>query len=128
VQDIVFLVHERLGITALYYFLLISIWGYYRFFTRKGINSAYWGMLAIAEGLLLVEAFVGAYMWLSGYPQPARGVLHVIYGAVIPIMIPGAYFYTKGRSERAEVLVYSTAAIITCGLILRAIYTAQVPL
>ncbi|MEX2054678.1 MAG: hypothetical protein WD972_00710 [Candidatus Andersenbacteria bacterium] len=126
--DLLILVHERLGVTALYYFLFVSAWGYYRFFTRQGINSAYWGMLAIAEGLILVEVFLGIYMWLAGFPQPARGILHVIYGAIIPIMIPGAYFYTRGRGERAEILVYSTAAIITCGLILRAIYTAQVPL
>ena len=127
-QDLLLLIHERLGITSLYYLLIISVWGYYRFFTRKGIDSAYWGMLAIAEVLILAEALLGMYMWLAGFPQPARGVLHAIYGAVIPIMIPGAYFYTKGRGERAEILVYSTAAIITCGLILRAIYTAQVVL
>lgn len=127
-QDLLLLIHERLGITSLYYFLIISVWGYYRFFTRKGIDSAFWGMLVIAEVLILGEAFLGAYMWLAGFSKPAQGVLHILYGAVIPIMIPGAYFYTKGRGERAEILVYSTAAIITCGLILRAIYTAQVAL
>jgi len=126
-QNVLVLIHERVGVTALYYFLIITIWGYYRFFTRRGIDSAFWGALAIAEILILAQAFLGVYLWIDGL-RPARGMLHVIYGAVIPIMIPGAYFYTKGRGERAEILVYSTAAIITCGLILRAIYTAQVPL
>ncbi len=119
--------HAGLGITSLYYFLLISVWGYFRFFRRDGINSSYWGMLAIGEVLLLLESVLGGIAWIDGF-RPARDWLHVLYAMVIVIMIPGAYLYTKGRDERAEILVYSTAAIITCGLILRAIYTAQVAL
>lgn len=126
-EDLLVTIHSRLGITALYYFLIISVWGYYRFFRKQGIDSAYWGMLAIAEVLLLAEVLLGGYLWIAGM-RPARDYLHVLYGAIIPIMIPGAYFYTRGRGQRAEILVYSTAAIITCGLILRAIYTAQVSL
>src|SRR3972149_2559465 len=119
--------HAGLSITALYFFLIISVWGYFRFFRRQGINSSYWGCLAIAELLLIAEALIGGLLWLQG-AQPARGWLHILYGAVILIMIPGAYLYTRGRDQRAEILVYSTATIITCGLILRAIYTAQVVL
>lgn len=126
-SDQLVFIHERLGTTALYYFLILSVWGYYRFFTRKGIDSAYWGMLVIAEVLIVVEVLMGGYIWLEGF-RPARGILHAIYGAVIPIMIPGAFFYTRGRAQRAEMLIYATVAIITCGLVLRAIYTAQVAL
>lgn len=120
-------IHQRLGITALYFFLIISIWGYYKFFRKQGIDSAYWGVLAIGELLIVAEALLGVALYASGL-RPARDWIHILYGVIIPIMIPGAYFYTGGRGERAEVLVYSTAAIITCGLILRAIYTAQVAL
>jgi hypothetical protein len=115
-----------LGTTYLYYFLVISIWGYVRFFRGKGIDSNYWGMLAIAEILILAECLLGGYLWLGGY-RPARN-LHALYGLVIPLMIPGAYLYTKGRSARAEIMIYGTATIITVGLIVRAIYTAQIPL
>lgn len=125
--ELVTFVHERLAITSLYFFLIIALWGYYRFFRKQGLDSAYWGVLVIGELLILVEIVVGGYLWLQGV-RPARDMLHLIYGAVIPLMIPGAYLYTRGRGERAEILVYSTAALIACGLILRAIYTAQVPL
>lgn len=120
-------IHQRLGITALYFFLIISVWGYYRFFRKQGLDSGYWGVLAIGELLLVAEALLGVAMYASGF-RPARDWLHILYGAIIPVLIPGAYFYTRGRGDRAEILVYSTAAIITCGLILRAIYTAQVAL
>lgn len=121
------LIHERLATTALYYFLIISLWGYYRFFRKQGIDSSYWGALAIAEVLVLGQALLGLYLWLSGH-EPARGWLHVLYGSLIPAMIPLAYVYTRGRTQRSEILIYGTVTIITAGLILRAIYTAQVAL
>jgi len=124
--DLLVNIHDRLGTTSLLYFLILSLWGYWRFFRRQGIDSAYWGALAIAEFLVVAEAILGGYLWISGY-RPARS-LHVLYGALIPIMIPAAYLYTKGRGARAEILVYGTATIITVGLIVRAIYTAQLTL
>ena len=123
--DLPVLFHERLATTALYYFLIIAFWGYYRFFRKQSIDSSYWGALVIAEILVLAEALLGGYLWLSDL-RPARDWLHVLYGALIPAMIPLAYVYTRGRAERSEILVYGTVTIITAGLILRAIYTAQV--
>ena len=121
--DLLVNIHDRLGTTSLLYFLIVSLWGYWRFFRRQGIDSAYWGALAIAEFIVVTEAILGGYLWINGY-RPSRS-LHVLYGALIPIMIPAAYLYTKGRGARAEILVYGTATIITVGLIVRAIYTAQ---
>ncbi len=125
--DLLVLIHERLATTALYYFLIIALWGYYKFFRKQSIDSSYWGILAIAEILVLGEALLGGYLWFSGF-RPARGWLHILYGSLIPAMIPLAYAYTRGRAQRAEILVYGTVTIITAGLILRAIYTAQVSL
>lgn len=124
--DLVVNIHSALSTTALYYFTILSVWGYVQFFRSKSIDPTYWGMLVIAELLIVGECLLGGYLWLGGY-RPARD-LHVLYGAVIPLMIPGAYFYTKGRGLRAEFLIYATATIIAVGLILRAIYTAQVTL
>lgn len=121
--DFVVHLHAGLGSTSLYYFLILSVWGYVRFFRKQGIDSTYWGMLAIAELLLLAECALGAYLWLGGY-RPMRSI-HALYGLIVPVMLPGAYIYTKGRGARAEILIYSTAAIITVGLLIRAIYTAR---
>ncbi len=117
-------IHARLGNTSLLYFLAISLWGYFRFFRRQGIDSTYWGMLAIAELLVIAEAILGGIIWLEGM-RPVRSV-HLLYGALIPIMIPATYLYTRGRTSKAEILVYGTTTIITVGFIIRAIYTAQV--
>lgn len=126
-SDLLVLIHERLATTALYYFLVVAFWGYFRFFRKQGIDSSYWGMLAIGEILVLAEALFGIYLLISGH-QPARGWLHILYGSLIPAMIPLAYFYTRGHTERRDILVYGTVTLITAGLVLRAIYTAQVAL
>ncbi|MBW8012017.1 MAG: hypothetical protein FVQ83_12380 [Chloroflexi bacterium] len=118
-------IHTKLGNTALYYLLAISIWGFYRFFRQQGVNSSYWGALAIAELLLLAQALMGAFLWIGG-SRPNRGI-HILYGIVVLMMIPGSYVYTKGRSDRPEMLAYGTATIIGVGLLIRAMFTA-VPL
>jgi len=117
-------IHARFANTALLYFLAVSLWGYFRFFRKQGISSAYWGALAIAELLVIAEALLGGYLWINGL-RPARGI-HVLYGALIPLLIPGAYLYTKGQGGQRDALIYGTAAIITVGLILRASYTGQI--
>ncbi|HLD93177.1 MAG TPA: hypothetical protein VI703_03150 [Anaerolineales bacterium] len=126
-SDFLSLIHGRLATAALYYFLIVALWGYFRFFRKQGIDSSYWGMLAIGEILVLAQALLGVFLWVSGH-QPARGWLHVLYGSLIPAMIPLAYFYTRGRTDRRDILVYGTVTLITAGLVLRAIYTAQVAL
>lgn len=115
-------IHAKLGNTALFYLLAISLWGFYRFFRKEGISSSYWGSLAIAELLLLAQALIGTYLWIGG-SRPDRGI-HILYGIVVLMMIPGSYVYTKGRSDRPEILVYGTATIIGVGLLIRAMFTA----
>lgn len=114
-------IHARLGTTAMLYFFLIALWGYFRFFRSQGISSAYWGALAIGEILLLLQGGIGAYLWIVGI-RPARAI-HVLYGFVALIMIPGAFAYTKGESTRADILIYGTATLIGVGLLMRGTFT-----
>jgi len=65
---------------------------------------------------------LGASMWLGGL-RPGR-VVHILYGVVSGLGIPAVYAYTKGREERAEMLLYAATLLVTVGLIFRAILTA----
>ncbi|MEK6220661.1 MAG: hypothetical protein N2D54_00240, partial [Chloroflexota bacterium] len=58
-------IHANLGNTAMLYFLLIALWGYYRFFRGRGLDSSYWGALAIGELLLVAQGLIGAYLWFA---------------------------------------------------------------
>ena len=115
-------VHARLANAALLFFVAVSIWGYWRFFRKQSIDSGYWGALAIGEALLLVQSALGLYLFLTGL-RPDRGV-HILYGVVVLMVIPGVYMYTRGRDDRPEGLIYATLTLITAGLVLRAITTA----
>ncbi len=119
-------IHGRLANTALFYLVIVSLWAFYRFFRRQGVDSSYWGALAIAELLLVAQLALGIYLWTLGLRPPRT--IHVLYGALIPALIPGAYLYTRGRVGRPEILVYGTATIITAGLIVRAAFTGEVAL
>ncbi len=118
--------HGQFATTSLLYLLIVSLWSFWRFYRKQGANSSYWGLLAIGEILIIVQVLLGVYLWIIGL-RPAR-TIHLLYGALIPVLIPGAYFYTKGRSGRAEMLVYGTTTIIIVGLLVRATFTGEVSL
>jgi hypothetical protein len=115
-------VHGRIATTSLYYFILLTVWGYWRFFCKERLSAVYWGSLAIAEGLLLIQSGLGFYLWFLGL-RPSRSI-HILYGIVSMMALPAVYMYTRGRQERAEMLMYGTTTLITVGLILRAMTTA----
>lgn len=117
-------VHGRFANTAMYYFLLLTVWGYWRFFRKQDMDPSFWGALVIGEVLLLLQSGLGGYMWLIGL-RPARWA-HYLYGIVTPMALPMVFMYTKGRQERPELLMYGTTTLITVGLIIRAMATATV--
>ena len=119
-------IHGSLASTSLMYLFIISLWSFWRFFRNEEINSSYWGILAIGEFLILAQVGLGIYLWLVGMRPPRT--IHLLYGALIPALIPGAYFYTKGRTGKAELLIYGTTTIIIVGLIVRATFTGEVNL
>ncbi len=115
-------IHARLGNTALYYLIAMAAWGLWRVLRRQGVDSNYWGALIIAEILILLQGGLGGHMWLSGL-RPAR-TIHLLYGIVGALIIPGIYAYTKGESDCRVMLIYALALLFGVGILLRAIMTA----
>jgi len=116
-------IHARLGNTVLFYVAIMGLWGLWRFIRKQGIDSNYWGALVIAEVVIVLQGALGAYLWISG-ARPGR-LIHLLYGIVSALVIPGVYSYTKGDDKRQATLVYGVALLVTVGLVLRAIMTAQ---
>ncbi len=115
-------IHGNLGNAALIYFIILAVWGLVRFARRQGVGPNYWGALVIAELLILAQGTIGAFLWYGGL-RPTRGI-HILYGLVSALAIPAVYAYTRGREERRDMLIYAVVALVTVGLILRAITTA----
>lgn len=115
-------IHGRLANTALFYFLILALWGLWRALRKQGIDSSYWGALAIGEILIIVQGSLGAILYFGG-DRPGRWV-HILYGVVAALVIPGLYAYTRGESDRRVMLIYGITLLIAVGVILRAISTS----
>jgi hypothetical protein len=76
-------------------------------------------LLYIAQGL------VGVALYLLG-ARPARVWVHILYGVLLVITVPGAFAYMRGRDSRREALIYGLVGLFLAGVSLRAIYTATV--
>ena len=118
-------VHGRLANTALIYFGILAVWGLWRAIRKQGLDSSFWGALIIAEILIVIQGGMGLILWLGG-ERPARGV-HILYGVVAALVIPGLYAYTRGENDRRVMLIYGITLLISVGVILRAMGTALSP-
>jgi uncharacterized membrane protein SirB2 len=115
-------IHSRLAITAIIYTTIMAVWGLWRFFRRQGLESSYWGALAINEGLILLQGILGLILYFNPAVILARGV-HILYGVVSVITLPFAFTFTRGRSERQEMSIYSLALVFLVLILLRAYTT-----
>jgi len=118
--------HARLLVTILLFFGALSIWGFFSYLRGQSISGSYKGALAIGELLMLAEFVIGVLLLLSG-AQPYRLSIHILYGIVAIIGLPGAFAYTRGRDDRWELLIYVAVCLFLCGIALRALTTGRVP-
>ena len=116
-------VHARLANTALFYTILMALWGLWLFIRKQNINSSYWGALAIAEVLYVVQGLLGAWIWLSGLGRPIGMYMHILYGVVCVLVVPGIFLYTHGTEERRSVLLYAIGFLFLIGILLRSAAT-----
>jgi hypothetical protein len=118
--------HARLVVTILLFFGILSIWGFISYLRGQSISGSYKGALAIGELLMLAQFVVGVLLMLGG-TQPYRPSIHILYGIVAIIGLPGAFAYTRGRDDRWELLIYVAVCLFLCGIALRALGTGRVP-
>ena len=112
-------VHGNLGNTALFFTIAMAVWGLWRYFRRQGPDSNYWGALVIAEVLYLVQAGLGLFAFLSGAGELARPYIHILYGIVAVLVVPGVFIYSHGDDQRRTSLYYAIAFLFLVGIILR---------
>jgi hypothetical protein len=117
--------HERLLVTILLFFGALTVWGLFNALRGQAISGGYRGALVIGELLMIAEFIIGVLLLLNGR-QPARYGIHILYGVVAIIVLPGTFSYTRGRDSRFEQLVYAIACLFLCGIALRARQTGLV--
>lgn len=116
--------HARLLVTILLFFGALTIWGVLGFLRGRGVSGGYRGALAIGELLLLAQALIGLLLLIAGQ-QAARPGLHILYGLVAVVALPGTFSYTRGRDARYEQMIYALVCLFLCGIALRALETGR---
>jgi hypothetical protein len=118
-------IHIGLSRASVIFSLVIGLYGLWLFLRKVGVDPNYWGVLAVGELLYLAQGMVGAWLYLSGLGAalPRPGV-HMLYGVLLVITLPGAFAFTRGRDQRHAALVYGLVGLFLAGVSLRAIVTA----
>ena len=114
--------HGGLANTALIYSLLVALWGFWLYMRRRDLTPQFWGALAIAALIFVLQAVVGLTMVLQGR-IPWRNV-HYLYGVLGVITLPATFAFTRGRGGFREALLYGVILLFLSGVALRAMMTA----
>jgi formate hydrogenlyase subunit 3/multisubunit Na+/H+ antiporter MnhD subunit len=117
-------VHDALANASLIFSLIIGVYGFGRYFTGQGINASFWGVLASGQLLYMVQAGTGLWLMLAGFRAARMGV-HILYGVILVLVLPGLYAATRGRDGRREQIMYALVGLFLAGVSLRAMATAQ---
>ena len=116
-------IHLGLARACALFSLLIGLYGLWLFYRKQKVDGNFFGVMAVGELLYLAQGLVGALIYLGGRrPENFRSV-HILYGIVLVITLPGAYAYLRGGDERRETLIYGFIGLFLAGVSLRATFT-----
>jgi hypothetical protein len=117
-----FQVHQALANASLIFSFIIAGYGFWRYIRNQGIDGSFWGVLAAGELLYIAQIVVGLLLLASGL-RPARTAVHLLYGVLLVLVLPGAYTATRAADSRREALLYAAIGLFLAGISLRAMTT-----
>jgi len=104
---------------------IMAFWGFWRFLRKKGVDSSYFGAVVIAEILYIAQAGLGLFLFLTKRGVLSRPPVHMLYGTVILLVLPGVYIYTRADETRRTILLYSLAFVFIIGISIRSMLTGN---
>ncbi|NWF80744.1 MAG: hypothetical protein HXY37_11945 [Chloroflexi bacterium] len=116
--------HARLQFTIAGLLVLLLVWGLVCAW-RSQVGQGYRAALWVAQLLIGAQCLLGAIL-LARAPAAAGGLaLHIVYGVVALLGLPGALAYNRGRGGRWEALIFAAVCLFLLGVVIRAFETAQ---
>ena len=117
-------IHSGLANTASLFMLILGLWSLYYYIRNQLLDGSFFGIVAVGEILLIVQALLGLTLVLSG-AQASRPFLHYLYGFFSILVLPAVYYYTNGDEQRRAALIWCFTGIFLFGLSLRLIGMGQ---
>jgi len=121
----IFWLHQRIGNAIPLYMFIFGVLSFFNYARGRGVDGGIIGAVIIGELLIIAQATLGIIMLtiLGGLEQRA---IHILYGCLAVIFLPGLWVYTRGEMDRRASLIWGVAGIFMMGLTLRAITTAGI--
>ncbi len=98
--------HARLAFTALFYSLILTIWGFIRVVGGKKFSASYWSAILVGEALLVVQAVLGAAGSFGGQ-KALSSPGHYLLGVLTVLTLPAIYFLSRRKLIRRPMVAYS---------------------
>jgi hypothetical protein len=116
-------VHEAVGYAVVVGWGGLLLWGLGAFILRREPDRWFWRLLAVLQGILLLQIVVGVILLVVGRALPS--LLHLLYGSVFPlIVLVGAHVLGRGMEREEDTWkVFAVASFFVFGLTLRALTT-----
>jgi 4-hydroxybenzoate polyprenyltransferase len=109
--------------TVMLFMAAVGLWGILSFARGQVLNGSIAGALVIGQLLVMLQALLGAALYLDGFR--ASTVVHYLYGITAVLVTPFVWSYVKERHPRQALFFYSIAALFIAGLAIRGITTGS---
>ncbi len=117
-------IHASIATTVMLFNTVVSVWGFIKYFRKQeNIDGSYWGAIALSPILGIVQAILGLIMLSMGLGAGVR-LVHYLYGTLCVIAVPATFAFTRGRDDRATLLIYAIVLLLTAIFGARAYMTA----
>ncbi len=124
------LLHDRLAVTTTWFMLIIGIWAVLLWLLQRPLAASWFGAVVVAEIAIIIQALVGAWLYLGVGLGPAlpRPFMHILYGIVAVIGLPSAWGYFGNlQDERVKALAMAFTCLFLWGILQRASSVALYP-
>lgn len=112
--------HRSLAFALLLEQILFGLWGLALGFRRRPLGSTFFTVILIDEILLIIQALIGLFLFLSGHTL--KSDIHFLYGGLLVGLLPVVWVWGNRRPERAGLWLGFTL-LFMAGLIVRTYFT-----
>jgi len=125
-METVIAIHRALSNTAWLFFLILGLWGLLRAIRGGSVNSNYLGAAFIGQLIFVVQAALGATLWLmGGRGDMQRPEIHLLYGVFALVFLPFVYLSVlRGDDTNRAQWVLAFTTLFLFGIALRSIGTS----
>ncbi|NTV63005.1 MAG: hypothetical protein HGA65_05660 [Oscillochloris sp.] len=113
--------HTRLHVTITLVLVALLLWGLLNAL-RGSFGQGYLAALWVAELLIVAQAVLGVILLINS-PQPLRMAMHIVYGLIALMILPGTLSFNRERTTRREALIYALVCFSLVIVVMRSYQT-----